>query len=422
MTFTEEKLVPQTDPQALIEEARRHRRRRWRCVVGTVAAVAVVGSVAYLVGGGGGSTGSASDRSRLAGLPVGSPRARWHMLTGDGLPVGSTVSSIVNYEGTLYAGGTYFSGGRPAPGYPLYSEPFVWTSTDGGAQWHSDWPSTSGVVAGTGADHHLLSTPIGLFLFAGGTPGSAMWRLGEGANGGEGSHFERVALPAQMTESAIDGAAWSRGRLVVLESDKYATPNGGSAVIWSSSNGVSWVRDRLTGEPYLGSLVASSWGFVAGGRSSPTTEAEVWTSTDGITWSAGVLGPSARRTAVIASRGANVVAVDAQAVPARLWWSDDGATWTTASVVGRLVDRSLGVDAIVSGAFGFVVPGKRATALWYSEDGRRWVRLRDVGAPAGKARLDGLFSVPGGLLAVVSHGDRPDSFWRVTIGPADASG
>ncbi len=396
--------APPEPTEALIEEARRRRRRRWRRVAIGCVAVALVGWIVDVVGAGGRGVNSARHPVRASAVPSAVPEARWHRLTAEELPRGSTVNSIVSYRGTLYAAGTYFSGGSPALGYPRYSEPFVWASADGGP-WRPVWPSSGGVVVGTGADQHLLSTPIGLLLFAGGTPGSAMWRL-------VGPRFVRVDLPPLMESAAIDGAAWNDGRLVVMESDKYATPYGGSAVIWSSSNGVSWTRDQLPGEPYLTSLVATSWGFAAGGRSSSTAHAEVWTSTDGLIWHAEALG-AVNGSATVASRGSTVVADDAQAVPNRLWWSDDGTTWKQARVVGRLVSPPY--SGMVSGSFGFAVPGRSGTTLWYSPTGRRWVQLRNVGSLPAEVTVSGLFAIRGGVLAVVYRGNSPDEFWQVEI-------
>lgn len=393
------------DEQALIEEARRRQRRRRHRVAVACVAVAIIGALIYVVGSGGGGTAPRNKTARSSSSSSTAPQARWQKRTADSLPRGSTVNSIVSYQGILYAAGTYFSGGSPTPGYPQYSEPFVWTSADGGP-WKPVWPSSGGVVVGTGADQHLLSTSIGLFLFAGGTPGSAVWRLASG------SSFERVSIPSLMAGAAVDGAAWNKGRLVVIESDKYATPFGGSAVIWSSSNGVTWTQGQLPGEPYLTSLVSTSWGFAAGGRSSSTTHPEVWTSTTGLTWHVKVLG-AVNGQATAASRGAAVVADDAQAVPNRLWWSNNGTTWKPARVIGRLVSPS--PSTMASGSSGIVVPGHGATILWYSQTGRRWVQLRNVSAPSAKVTLLRLFSVNGSFLAVVFKGDQPLEFWRVTV-------
>lgn len=148
------------DEQALIEEARRRQRRRRHRVAVACVAVAIIGALIYVVGSGGGGTAPRNKTARSSSSSSTAPQARWQKRTADSLPRGSTVNSIVSYQGILYAAGTYFSGGSPTPGYPQYSEPFVWTSADGGP-WKPVWPSSGGVVVGTGADQHLLSTSIG---------------------------------------------------------------------------------------------------------------------------------------------------------------------------------------------------------------------------------------------------------------------
>ncbi len=401
------------DEQALIEEARRRQRRRWwRVAIGCVV-VALVGALVYVVGSGGGGVDSTRNSSRPSAGSTAPPRARWHALTAESLPTGSTVDSITRYEGALYAAGTYFSAKRPA-GYPSCSEPFVWSSADGGP-WDPFWCSTSptGVTFGSGARQYLVATPVGLFLFAAGTSGSAMWRLTDG------SGFERVALPSLVDGISIAGASWGNGRLVVIEANKFSrVPHsvyGDADAVWTSTNGVSWKRDRLPGRPTLRSLVATSWGFVAGGESisKTPTRAEVWTSTNGTSWHAKVLG-TVKGAPMLASHGSIVVADDAQPVPNRLWRSSNGTTWKAAKVVGRLVSPSYSPDTMVSSSFGFVALGHSSARLWYSETGRRWVPLRNVDAPAD-VTVSGLYPVAGGVLAIVYHGNQPSELWQVTI-------
>jgi len=403
------------DAQALIEEARRRHRRRQRWILTGLVVAALAAGLTYALRGGGASLtpGRAGHPGSTPSTP---PQLRWKELAAAGLPRGSQVDSVVGYDGALYAAGSYFSGPGPvASGYPRGGLPIVWRSTSDGRHWTLAWQS-GGIVLGSGGFAKLVATPHDLFLFEGDTAGTALWRSSDGTG------FERQPLPPVMADLEVVGAVSGHGRLVAIQANKYAGgpvhAYGSADAAWSSVDGTSWRRGTLQGAPILRSLVVTPSGFVAGGESAATQTTTVWTSANGLAWTARGLADTGSVT--VAGRGSTLVAFDAQG--AALWRSR-GASWARGVVAGPISGlptiRSTVVGSMISaGPYGFLLAGRDLGTWWWSATGTRWVKLANPSAPGHGTRVTELFPDSTGLLAVGTHGGgtfRAVSFWQVTI-------
>jgi hypothetical protein len=193
---------------------------------------------------------------------------------GQALPAGAQFTSVVQYQNHYVAAGSYFPGGGASAiaNCSVGCNPVVWTSTNEN-QWSVTWtvPAT-GSIAG----EDIVASPTGLLLFND-DEGTSLWRSTNTLN------WQKVPLPTAMEAFDITKAVWSHNRFVAILRNKFAggpdTAYGESDAIWTSTGGVTWDRDTISGPPaHFQSLSADTGGFVIG--SGPT----VWTSSDGISW------------------------------------------------------------------------------------------------------------------------------------------
>lgn len=152
------------------------------------------------------------------------------------------------------------------------------------------------------------------------------------------------------------------------------------------------------GDGYPAWTAAGSTGGDTPGRAA----AEVWSSTDGMRWTAVVLDAGPARVSVasaVARRGGRAVVVGSATSPAgdrdgRIWTSTEGAFWGPVdldpSVLGGPGDQE--ITAVAAGRLGFVAGGVErqgdhvVPAVWTSPDGLAWSR---VAAATGGPFLDG---------------------------------
>jgi len=212
-----------------------------------------------------------------------------------------------------------------------------------------------------------------------------------------------------------DVISTARGFLAVGGSDE-------AAVVWTSSDGMTWDRVPATAAFAGGSMsavAAGGPGFVAvgtaGGEGS-ATHAAVWTSLDGRSWTrvpdAPVFadpedpGVSTSMTG-LAVAGRRIVAIGDVFMGA-VWTSTDGFRWERA----RRFDAGGGVNGVVAGGPGFVaVGGYGALAFaWVSSNGLDWDKVEMDGlqdtalaltvAPDGTFVATGQLSEPNAEVAV----------------------
>ena len=201
-----------------------------------------------------------------------------------------------------------------------------------------------------------------------------------------------------------------------------------AAAVWTSSDGLTWSRvphDEATfggdGSQWMFDVTTGGPGFVAVGASSRllSRRAVVWTSSDGLSWSRVEASAELEgkddyaEMRAVTSGGSGLVAVGmvgaAEDPDAAVWTSPDGRSWT------RVDDSNLGgplrqeMDAVTAGGPGFVAVGRefdldaRAgdAAVWTSTDGAAWTRVvSDALRLDGDQRMYGVTAGGPGLVAV----------------------
>ncbi len=303
----------------------------------------------------------------------------------------------------------------------------VWTSVDG-ITW-SRVPHDESVFGG--GDMSMSSVTVGgPGLVAVGSDGeiladvpdvdAAIWTSPDGVTWSRVPHNEEVFGGAWINSVTAGGP----GLVAVGGTEGVWT--GGDAVVWTSVDGFTWSRvphDETVfggnGVQQILSVTAGGPGLVAVGMNggigpwdnNPDTNAAVWTSVDGITWSrvphdenvfSSEGSPSMLAVTV---GGPGLVAVGAELWPSPsqpselartpVWTSPDGVTWTRvphdATVTGALT-------SVTAGGPGLVAVGLdtwEANGVWTSADGITWSRV-----PVDEARF----------------GSWPDWISEVTVG------
>jgi hypothetical protein len=149
--------------------------------------------------------------------------------------------------------------------------------------------------------------------------------------------------------------------------------DGSNAVVWTSVDGITWSRvhddDAVFADAEIGSVTAGGPGLVAVG--SDGSAAVVWTSPDGISWSRvphdeDVFGGSNMTSVTIGGPGLVAVggspfvrADDTDGDRAVVWTSVDGFTWSRVphdqDIFGG--PRNLGMNSVTAGGPGLIAVG-----------------------------------------------------------------
>ncbi len=156
------------------------------------------------------------------------------------------------------------------------------------------------------------------------------------------------------------------------------------ASIWSSTDGVSWTRvDQAPGEGYESSaihdivntgsvLVAVGTAEDAGGSPRPQGDLLVWTSSDGMVWERGALSSERGLVVAVTAHDEAVVAVGYEGNFLTAWVSaDTGGAFSAQRMPGGSNAFPFGVladgDRLL--AVGVQFPARSAAIAWTSEDG-----------------------------------------------------
>jgi hypothetical protein len=261
----------------------------------------------------------------------------------------------------------------------------VWTSTDGIA-WH---PTPGETLLTTLIMTAVTATPTGLAGFGVECPATG-----------------ECLVPAVVT---FDGSAWSQPSLLSLAAgdqagapSRFATVGGNivgvgavvvgvdpfvqAAAVWTSPTGSDWTQvpdSPAFAKAQMHDVVAGAHGLVAVGSADTTsqigTDAAVWTSPNGQTWTRVAADPSFANASMngIAASGSGFVAVGQGADGAAVWTSADGMAWV------RVADQPSFQDAtmygVASQSSGLVAAGygHDSAAIWTSVDGTTWTRVPD---------------------------------------------
>lgn len=345
--------------------------------------------------------------------------AHWQRLSNGKLPATATVTSLVSYQGRLYAAGDNFGGTTPC-GQGIGCNPEVWSSTAG-----ASWKPVLEVSPSTDAPgEQLLASPKRLMLFQS-AMGTRLWVTNAG------NKWVRVDLPSELSALTVTYAVFAHGRYVVLLSNRFSgTVNdayGQSDQVWTSEDGMTWTRSGVGGPASrFTSVVATSSGFVMGGNSRSNGRSEIWASTSGRMWRS-TAAPSGTGSVVLAATDGNVVAVQLKpqtSAPGggigQVSWRVAGSHWHKATGIGSsaLIDETTG-DGLVALANGFVLTANASGSLYFSSTGEAWSLVSNEGFfPKGAGTVEELAAAEGeGLIAVtynpVSH---RISVWRGSVG------
>jgi predicted Ser/Thr protein kinase len=326
--------------------------------------------------------------NRFAAVWTSPDGRRWDRVPGEsfGRSGDHRIENVTDFGERLVAVGSERAGGA--------TDPAVWMSADTGATWSRVDSVTSGLhhVGSQAAMQAVVEHAPGLvavgFQEAQGGFDAAIWTSTDATD------WKWVTLPSfvEPGDQRMLGATNFGDQLVVVGT---AASSAGDrdAAVWVESGG-RWSRVRSDslggpGDQQIGSVVAGGPGLIAVGSdtSSGRSEAAVWTSTDGRSWSqapASDIGPAGE-----GSQGMSAV-------------SRVGAWF----VAGGWSDGS-GGDA--------------DGAIWLSADGRNWTNSASAEAFGGPGRqlVDALTPFgPEGLLAGgstrVAH-DQQAAIWIATV-------
>ena len=311
----------------------------------------------------------------------------------------------------------------------------VWTSSDG-ITW-SRIPHDESIFGGEDDQAMSAVTVGGPGLVAvgwdesGGDADAAVWTSSDGITWSRVSHDE-TALGGD-NEQFMNAVTAGGPGLVAVGTDGFDTDP--DAAVWTSSDGITWSRVPHDEAIFGGQRNQSMDGVATGGPgvvavgtdgSGDDGDAVVWTSSDGITWSrvsdgAGVLGGDGRQLMLgVTAGGPGLVAVGSEGnfslSDAAVWASSDGINWSRAphddAVFGGRLSQAM--VSVTAGGPGLVAVGWdgvlaefriRHAAVWSSPDGLSWSRTPDDETLFGDAGDQPMLDITtlGPMLVAVGH-------------------
>jgi hypothetical protein len=264
-------------------------------------------------------------------------------------------------------------------------------------------------------------------------PRAAVWTSPDGINWSRIPGHEAIFGEAHMNSVTAGGPG-----LVAVGSDSAVGDSGDNAVVWTSPDGINWSRvphdEAILGGADMVSVTAGGPGLVAvgwdGHPQGEESNAVVWTSPDGITWSRvphdeAVFGnvTGAWMWSVTAG-GPGLVAVGDSTDGAAVWTSPDGITWSRVPH-DEAVFGDAGMRSVTAGRTGLVAVGGAwreadgGAAVWTSVDGITWSRVPHDEAVFGGPIDQAMTSVTAGGVGLVAVGlDGVNDFSRSGNGDA----
>lgn len=234
-------------------------------------------------------------------------------------------------------------------------------------------------------------------------------------------------LTGPLPESAgavLAGIASSSDVVVVVGLLK--TGNATNAAVWESQDGTTWTRDPDAAGFENHGLLAVALGsgrFVALGATCGSVECEgqaYWTSTDGISWSfAGDVGGVCCLMNAIAAGGPGFVAVGADQSTGFPQTPADGAVSLSSSgkrwrvIQGEPAFKAVTFGSVVAGGPGLVASGFNGKpGVWTSTDGQSW---EESASDFGTGEIQAVAAGGPGFVAVGRDGQSAMS-WTSTDG------
>ena len=250
---------------------------------------------------------------------------------------------------------------------------------------------------------------------------AAVWTSVDGITWSRVPRNEEVFGGAWITSVTVGGP----GLVAVGGTDGYFTD--GDAVVWTSVDGITWSRvphDENVfggaGSQVINDVTVGGPGLVAVGNdggigpwdNNADTNAAVWTSVDGITWSRvphdeTVFGTGGNPSMLaVTVGGPGLVAVGADYLPSEaetpVWTSPDGITWTRVPNDVGVFGGGAWIGSVTEGGPGLIAIGGmygsgNKDVVWASVDGITWSRVPDDDALFGSRVFR---EIDGGLVAV----------------------
>ena len=266
---------PPLDPEVLIEEARRRQRRRRFSTAGVVAAFLMVAGASWLTAGGGPPAKTRPTSGGGGAANASTPG--WHQLTpGAYIGAGAQITTVIGWHGQLLAAGDLFGAQSAKLGCTSGCNPVVWAFR--GGRWRVQFAVDAD---GSNPGATLVATDHGLALFYS-AMGTREWTSGNGRT------WVKVDLPAEMEAMWAEGIA-SDGSRVVVSYNNDGGPDlayGRSDPVFTSTDARHWRLVKVPDSPDWSSIGTTAHGFVAFGTDHADGRALVWSSSDGLNWSA----------------------------------------------------------------------------------------------------------------------------------------
>ena len=286
--------------------------------------------------------------------------------------------------------------------------------------------ASGGTIVTTGAQ---VSDGVVRQHFFASADGGASWRL----------------APVRLPGGGQPPLGYAATRLAGGPKGWVAIGTAAPEALWTSTDGLSWTLAARHGiapqqpSDQIWVLTATAQGFLAAGQArgpGGRPQAVIWTSRDGVAWlrmtaaQAGLAG--AQSISYAAAAGQDTVISGTLGSGAAATWlsTDGGSTWTPVTVpAGR--DAGTTISGLASDGSGLIVvrPGPAGGGIaYFSPNGLTWQYAATVGAPGGftpqvvKGGADGFVvtgtDAAGNYVAYASSG--AGTTWRLTgsLGPA----
>ena len=244
---------------------------------------------------------------------------------------GSALRAVASDQTAAAGTGTFVAvGGTTAA-------PAAWTSANG-----EEWAPLALPGAATTAD--LVGTAGGTTVVADSVPGQP-WVLVRGRSRSTSTWL----APARATAEPV-GFARFGGELYLAVDVAGPAPGAAEAVVLRSAGGTAWQVAATLRGARVNDLAVAGATLVAAGVAGPSSSGRVWTSTDGVTWSASAAGVAA---VAVAAAGASLVVAGTTSVAGRRAAATPAGTLSAVTTVGAswpVGACSAGTEAVVVGA------------------------------------------------------------------------
>jgi N-acetylneuraminic acid mutarotase len=306
----------------------------------------------------------------------------------------------------------------------------AWSTTDG-----VTWTQENVNLLANGSLMPVVQETGKVTLF-GGLPGiftNNVWQTTDGANWSELSTNAPFS-PRLTTGTEFNGQMWVIGGESLRDSSGKSVRND----IWRSSDGVNWSRATPAGTiftPRAGHAVVAFnnklWVIgggdnVAAAGGASTRMNDVWSSSDGITWTqqtpagSNIFSPRMGHAAVVFGGKLWVIGGDvatgttSDTVVNDVWYTADGTTWAQATANAAFPAREGHAVAVLNNSMWLIGGDNGQTGmadLWMSTDGVTWAQQAPVGTPFPARTLHATATLNSRLYVV---GGAAASAWGVT--------